>query len=586
MVELLVAFGIASILIPAIIFGFISASGGRVQQEQRLKATGLLKEAEEAARSLRDADWVNVATNGIYYPKVAGSLWTWGTVIDGTIGDFTRRVEISDLTPADLSKKKITVTVSWNNILPSSMTSTFILARWKNISSSLISAGTLINQGGGDWCTPSLTLGSVDLGNATAKSISAVQGRVTTGTGQAAAGFTFVNASLTDPPAPATPSATISVFNGPTKTNDVFTEQDYAYIATDDHTRDIDIINLSNYSEAGYFNSPNNGSANAGTVVTSGNYGYMTIGDMLYSFDLLTKSGSRPQMGSLQLPAPATKMVTFGSRLYISTTSTTYQLVVVDIADPANLLFFSKPTATPGKIHLNGLDGKSLYVNSTGTRVYVATTTSSTLKEMFVVNTDETSASYGSTMGSYDTNGMNPTGIVLVNLPKVIVVGSGGEQYQVIDVTDETNPTRCGGLTSAGDLNGIATVFTTAQRAYSYIITNTNSSQLKIIEGGPGGGGSGGGLTVESPVLDAGHSVIFNRISIVDLTPPGISATYQIAVSTDCLTYNYSGNYTTAGGPIPMALNPGQCFRYKVTFSGGSGVGTSASTTVSVNYSP
>ncbi len=586
LVELLVAFGVASILIPAIIFGFISASGGRVQQEQRLKATGLLKEGEEATRSLRDADWVNVATNGIYYPKVIGSSWTWGTETDGTIGDFTRKVEISDLTPADLSKKQITVTVSWNNIFSSSMTATFILARWKNVSSSLVSAGTLINQGGGDWCAPSLTLGSVDLGNATARSISAIQGRVTTGTGQAAAGFTFVNASLTDPPAPATPSATISVFNGPTKTNDVFTEQNYAYIATDDHTKDIDIIDLSNYSEAGYFNSPNNGSANAGTIVTNGNYGYMTIGDMLYSFDLSTKSGSRPQRGSLQLPTPAIKMVTWGSRLYISANSTTYQLIIVDITDPANLAFNTKPAVSPGKIHVNGLEGKSVYVASTGTRVYMATAVSPTLKEMFIVNTDETSVNYGNTMGSYDTNGMDPAGIVLVNLPKVIVVGAGGEQYQVIDVTDETNPARCGGLTSAGDLNGIATVFTDAQRAYSYIITNTNSDQLKIIEGGPGGGGTGGGLTVESPVLDAGHSVIFNRMDIVSLTPLGIMATYQVAVSTDCSTYNYSGNYTTAGGPIPMALNPGQCFRYKVTFSGGSGVGTAASTTVSVNYSP
>jgi hypothetical protein len=497
----------------------------------------------------------------------------------------------------DPSLKKITITVSWGDVLPSDTSSTIYLTRWKNTASTLISAGTLINQGNGDWCTPSFTLGSVDLGNATAQSISAIQGRVTTGTGQAAAGFTFVNASLTDPAAPATPSATTTVFNGPTKTNDVFTEQSYAYIATDEHTKDIDIIDLNNisggqYTEAGYFDSPKNGSANAGTVVTDGigKIGYMTIGDMLYNFDISSALTSKPKWDTdgLQLPASATKMVIYGSRLYISTTSTTYQLVVIDISDKLNLKFFSKPTATPGKIHLDGLAGKSVYVNSTGTRAYVVTATSSApnQKEMFIVNVDETSASFGNTMGSYDTGGMDPKGIVLVNLPKVVIVGWGGEQYQVVDVTDDTKPTRCGGLTSAGDLNGIATVFTNAQRAYSYIITNTNSDQLKIIEGGPGGGGSGGGLTVESPTLDAGHSVVFNRIDITSLTPEGVTAIYQVAVSTDCSTFNYTGNYTTAGGPIPLNINPGQCFRYKVTFSGGSGVGTSVSTTVSVNYSP
>src|SRR5258706_924898 len=596
-VELLVAFGLASILIPTIIFGFIAGNSGRYQQEQRLKAIGLLKEGEEAARNIREADWTNVATNGTYYPKVSSGAWSWGSLNpDGTIGDFTRTVVISDLTPSDVSKKQITVTVSWNNILPSSLTSTFILSRWKNLTSSLTTSGTLINQGNGDWCAPSLTLGSVDLGNATAQSISAIQNsstnqvNITTGTGQAAAGFTFVDAGLTDPAAPETPSATTAIFNGPTKTNDVFTEQTYAYIATDSHTKDVDIINLSSisggaYSEAGYFDSPNNGNANAATVTTNGNVGYMTIGDMLYDFDLTSKSGSRPKkdLDGLQLPAPATKIVAFGSRLYISTTSSTYQLVVVDTTDPTNLIFYSKPVATPGKIHVNGLSGKSLYVNSTGTRVYLATAASGTLKEMFVVNIDETSASYGNTMGSYDTNGMNPTGIVLVNLPKVIIVGAGGEQYQAVDVTDETNPSRCGGLSSAGDINGVATLFTNAQRAFSYIITNTNSNQLKIIEGGPGGNGSGGGLTAESPTLDAGHSVIFNRMDVSSLTPPGVTAAYQVAVSTDCSTYNYTGGFTTAVGQIQLNINPGRCFKYKVTFSGPPGP---VSTTVTVNYSP
>src|SRR5258706_8242053 len=525
LVELLVAFGLASILIPAIIFGFISGSTGRAQQEQRLKATGLLKEGEEAARSLRDADWTNIATNGTYYPKVTVGAWSCGALVDGTIGDFTRRIDITDVSPADLSRKQITVTVSWNNTFVTNMTSTFILTRWKNISSSLTASGTLINQWNGDWCAPSLSLGSIDLGNATAPSISAVQGQVPTGTGQAAAGFTFVDALLTDPQYPATPSASaVNTFDGPTKTNDVFTLQspNYAFIATDSHTKDVDIVNLGivsggKYSEAGYFDSPNNGNANAGTVVASGNVGYMTIGNKLYDFSLSglpNTSTSRTAIHALglTLPAAATKMVLYNNSLYISASDTTYQLLLVD----ANTLtFITKPLSSPGKIHVNGLGGKSVYVNDTGTRVYLATATSATLKEVFVINTDETSASFGATVGSYDTNGMNPTGIVRVNLPKLVIVGSGGDQYQVVDITDDTNPTRCNptGFVT-GDLNGVATVFTAAQRAYSYIIKNTNSNQLQIIEGGPGnggGGGGGGGLIVESPTLDAGHSGIFNR---------------------------------------------------------------------------
>lgn len=588
-VELLVAFGLATVLLPAILTGFASSSNGKVQQEQRLKATGYLEEGAEAVRVARESDWNNISTNGIFHPVITNNTWSLSPGSE-IIGDFTRTINIADLNPVDISKKQITVTVSWNNVITSKVESTFVLTRWKSITSSLVTSGTLLNQGNGDWCAPTLSLGSIDLGNATSQSISATQGQVTTGTGQAAAGFTFVNALLTDPAAPSTPSASaIRTFDGPTKTNDVFALTNYAFIATDNHTKDIDIINLGSavggkYAEAGYFNSPNNGSANAGTVVTNTTVGYMTIGDKLYDFSLSglpDTTVSRPaiHVSGLQLPAPATKMVLFNNRLYITTISTMYQLVVVDAS---SLTFVSKPIATPGNIHVNGLGGKSVFVNSTGTRAYVATTTSSTLKEVFIVNVDETSENFGLTVGSYDTSGMDPTGIVITNLPKVIVVGIGGEQYQVVDVTDDTNPTRCGGL-STGDLNGVATVFTNAQRAYSYIIKNTNSNQLGIIEGGPGGSGSGGGLTVTSASLDAGHTVVFNRIDVVSLTPMGTSVVFQVAVSTDCSTFNYSGSYTQSGGQIPLSINPGRCFRYKATFSGGAGI---ASMSANINYSP
>jgi len=223
-VEILVAFGLASIFLPAIIIGFISGSSGKAQQELRLKAVGLLKEGEEAARSARDGSWTNISVNGTYYPKVVNNAWILtNDQAYKTVGDFERSIVISDVSPADPSKKKIVVTVTWVNVFPTTISDNFYLTRWKNISSSLTASGTLLNQGNGDWCAPSLSLGSVDLGNATAQSISATQGQVTTGTGQAAAGFTFVNALLTDPQYPATPSASaVNTFNGPTKTNDVF----------------------------------------------------------------------------------------------------------------------------------------------------------------------------------------------------------------------------------------------------------------------------------------------------------------------------------------------------------------------------
>ena len=62
-VELLVAFGLASILLPAILAGFISGSSGKVQQQQRLIAIGYLEEGAEAVRSVRESAWGNISGN-------------------------------------------------------------------------------------------------------------------------------------------------------------------------------------------------------------------------------------------------------------------------------------------------------------------------------------------------------------------------------------------------------------------------------------------------------------------------------------------------------------------------------------------
>jgi type II secretory pathway pseudopilin PulG len=182
-VELLVGFGLASILLPAIISGFVSSSNGKVQQQQRLVATGYLEEGVEGIRSVREAAWGNIINNNTYHLVSGGTGWT---IQDGpeTLGDFTRSIVISDVTPYDPSVKKVTVTVSWNNIIPSSVSSIFYLTRYLNdkiytqTTQADFTAGTLnnvqvTNVSGGEvklannnkakWCSPELSAATIDL---------------------------------------------------------------------------------------------------------------------------------------------------------------------------------------------------------------------------------------------------------------------------------------------------------------------------------------------------------------------------------------------------------------------------------------
>ena len=170
-VELLVAFALAGILLPALLTGLIGARSGRVQQEQRILAVGLLREGEEAIRSVRNVGWDKITSPTIImdtpYHWVQG-LTAWSLVAGSeTKEGFTRSIVISDISPPDPSLKKITITVSWGGVLPLSTSSTIYLTRWKNLLFSPLAAnGPLKGQGYGDWCNPStFIVGSYNLGS-------------------------------------------------------------------------------------------------------------------------------------------------------------------------------------------------------------------------------------------------------------------------------------------------------------------------------------------------------------------------------------------------------------------------------------
>ncbi len=96
LIELLVALGIAAVLLPALLTAFVSTREGRVQQNQRLQAVSILKEAEEAVRVVREKDWNIFAVNGTYHPVISNPTWQLSTG-PVTIDGFTRAVVISDV---------------------------------------------------------------------------------------------------------------------------------------------------------------------------------------------------------------------------------------------------------------------------------------------------------------------------------------------------------------------------------------------------------------------------------------------------------------------------------------------------------
>ena len=206
LIELLLVIGLTAIILPAILTGLVASRSGKVQQNQRLEAVALLKEAQEAIRNVREKGWVQFALNGTFYPQIdpiSGTSWTLTpcsspdplTCPTDTNG-FKRAVIITDVNrdasgtitlsggTIDPSTKHIDTTVSWTQPIISSVSSTEYITRYlDNLSyiettESEFNAGTkssvaVTNTAGGEvqladntkakWCSPSFSSSTIDL---------------------------------------------------------------------------------------------------------------------------------------------------------------------------------------------------------------------------------------------------------------------------------------------------------------------------------------------------------------------------------------------------------------------------------------
>ena len=607
LVELLIAFGLAGILLPALLTGLLAARSGRVSQEQRIIAVGLLREGEEAVRSVRDLGWDRIISPAItmnipYHWEQVGFEWS---LVEGseTVGDFTRSVEISDISPADPSLKKITTTISWGDIIPSSTTSVMYLTRWRNIS--MTDSGTVQpqGQGFGDWCHPALALTNIDLdrqGHPTSlrafETADSVDGnRVLSGTGANSSGPAFSNIKImgNEPP-----TATIlGDYNGTpqVKVNGLVGNDHYAYLATDSRGVEILDISVTPYQVIGTFKPT--GMKNVNDVYVVGNTGYAVTTDKFYIFGISTDRRTATPSGSLALADGAKVVVDPSSQYaYVPNPDPTGELKIIDVhSHPVDL--------TPSDVKNVDVDagvGRDVFINASGTRAYLATALNATKPEFFIINiTDPANPTVITDGGTYDTGLMDPYAATIVTDNRAIIVGYGGNEYQVFSVAgDQVSfcPNHAEGtdfLNIDTGVYAVSSILQKDQHAYSYISTGDAAAELKIIEGGPGGGGNGSNGMFESvtlPIPDPGHDIAFN--SFKGTVDPDLS--YKISIkqgiggSCSGVTFSDSDFFPFIPGPLPLGTfgagytNPGQCMRYRVFDSGS----ITKSFTVTFNYSP
>lgn len=627
LVELVVGLGLLAIMAPVLFGALMTSREGKPQAEKRNQATTWLNETIDAVRSVRERGWSLFAVNGVWHPVSDGSQWSLAPGAQSQNG-LTRQVLISDVYRnstgtivtsggiRDPSTKRVIISVSWQTPLPASVSTEMYFTRYNENNTVAhttvadFSGGTnnstavtnifdggevvLASGGTGNWCAPVLTQSVVDLPkNGVANAVSAIEGTVYTATGNNASGVSFARVSLNQAnPVVGTLNGT---FDGH-KTNDIHGDGRYAYLATDTNSKDIVIIdtNTNPISESGWFNAPGNG---ASAVYTRGNYGFSTNGSNLYVFDISSKNGSRSQVGNLNLGSTIAEFTIVGSFAYFAMQND-IELRIVDISNPAN-------PSLVGNANVNGGFGRNVYVNASGTRAFLATARSSTQRELHIIDVSTKTGSRP-VLGAYDTNDMDPRDVTVVTGNLAIIVGTGGEEYQVVNFLNEGSIQRCGGVNIDSGVFGIDSVLESDGDAFSYIITGDSSSELKIIAGGLGGAFTGNG-TYTSPNISFGYPVSFNRMLWNYTQPVNTTLRLQVAVanpppggSCDSATYTYvgpNGNesaWYTSGteAVIPFGMygatysNPGQCMRYRINMIASDPANSPIFRDITINYSP
>lgn len=444
-----------------------------------------------------------------------------------------------------------------------------------------------------DWCKPSVTLSGYDLpGQGVAKAIMAQPNNAYAGTGENASGIALSHIIVddTDPPNVVVPGT----FNG-YKANGVFGEGNIGYIATDDNAKEAVIVDLSSqpFTEIGYFNAPNN--TDGVSIFVSNNRGYLTTANnRLYIFNLSSKTGSRPQLGVITLQAKGSRVVVNGNYAYVSIAGAAVELQIINITNP------SSPSSV-GQADVNGEAALDVYVNSSATRAYLATGYSASLPEFFIINI-ATKTGNRPLIGSYSAGTMSPLGVISTpdNSNKAILVGTGGQEYQVIDMANETNPTKCGGIDIDTGVYGIIPVTNTLGNVYSYIVTGDVASEFKILRGGPGGGNSQGigyppESTYTSSVFDTGSSgVVYYTLSWTETAAPNADLKFQVRAGTtsDLSAQPWvgpdgtSGSYFTVpnGEYLPSSLNGKRYIQYKAFFYCYDTINTIVFNDMTINY--
>lgn len=606
LVELLVAIGLTAIMLPALATALVGAREGRAQENERLQATALLRETEEAVRSVREKGWANIATNGTYRPTIVSNGWGL-TAGAETVGNFTRQIVISDVQrnaagaivtsggTVDPATKKVTASVSWTTPIATTISNDSYVSRHagnttvNDTTQAEFAAGTLTNTvttntSGGEvqlastpgsinWSSPTIA-GSLDL--AGTEDIADV---FVSGNYAYVADSTILRIiNITNRAAPTLAGS----YTAAGAINSVNVSGNYAYLATAANTAELTVVNITNPAAPTTASSFNIGdTADAISVYVDGTYAYVgkvtstATGSNEINIVNVTTPTAPSLSGSLNLSNTVNSVYVSGNYAYLATSIGAAELTIVNITTKT----------APTQVGVYNTTGTAIGndVFAVGTTVYLGKANDTAGAEFFIINAATPNAP--ALVGSHEV-GANVNGVAVAGTNVFLATALANAQFRVLNITTPNTPA----ITSSFNMAGVSNDITLSGN-YAFLASAHDTREFAIMQGTVTAGGFQTSGTYESPAHDFGSSVGLNYITFTITEPASTNIQFQVATNNNGTTWNYVGPDGTAGtfytAPAAFALSASNAryMRYKATFTG-PGTSTPVLQDITTNYSP
>ncbi len=586
LLEAILAIGILVWTLTGIIGISLGGLTSTLRGEEQLEATAIAQESLEAARSVRDFDWSNLASGVHGLSDVAG-YWT----LSGTssmVGRYTRQITVTDV---DAATKDVVARVEWTTLsgLHHAVEITNRLTNWLTTSwaQTLLAdfnAGTrnstLVTNTAGGEVTLENRADFIEAGVYATHDFSGggditdifINGNilylVTTndGSGKELLSVDISNIS----------SGIITGLNSlelGTQANKIIVSQGYAYIATNNSSEEVMIVRLLDFSKVNSINLA--GSEDARSLALVNNTLYVTrkksSSKEFYAYDVSNpESPIGSPLGSTELGADGNDLVLSGNYAYVATHDDSKELMVIRLSD----------YAVVNSANLQGSHDATSVVIS-GTTAYIGRKRSGSEPEFYSLN-------ISSPEGSITTNGSVDFGddknvVDLALSGNTAYVGTereSGDQDEKVAIINTLNNTLTGWIDFHDSENSKSQTIA-MQGSYIYVGSSHSTETLQVVRGNESGTYASTGTFTSSP-FDTGSANTVYRVFSWTATGSG-TLKFQIKTADDQANLanatwvgpdgTNSTYYTTPGTAIVTA--PGALTRwiqYQAEFNGSDSV--------------